>query len=309
MDTFLLALSNVLITLFFLIPGYVVRKMKKADPAHLPTLSGVLVYAGTPFLLVSTFMNLEYSPDILLDMLWFFLATLALQILFMLGIYALFRKRFEDIRYRILTIGSVMGNVGFFGLPIVRAIFPEHPEMTCFCAVYMLSMNMLVFTVGVFCLTGERKYISLRASVCNPTVIGFVIALPFFFFGLKEKLPELLTSAITTVANITTPLCMIILGIRLASAPLKKIFSDPIVYLNAAMKLLVFPIFCYFAVFFFPFSEELKSAILILSGTPCAAVILSLSEMHHSDSASAANCLLVSTILSFLTIPVLTLLL
>jgi predicted permease len=52
-----------------------------------------------------------------------------------------------------------------------------------------------------------------------------------------------------------------------------------------------------------------KTSVLILSGMPCAAVLLSLAEMHKSESELSANCLLVSTVLSFLTVPLLTLLL
>ena len=65
MNSFQIALINVLITLFYILPGFIIRKMNKASSDHLPTLSAVLVYIGTPFLLLKAFMRLEFSWETL----------------------------------------------------------------------------------------------------------------------------------------------------------------------------------------------------------------------------------------------------
>ena len=307
MNSFQIALINVLITLFYILPGFLLRKMNKASSEHLPTLSAVLVYIGTPFLLLKAFMRLEFSWEMLASMGWFFIVTLVTQALFMLLLFLLFKKQVQNKKFRVMTIGSVAGNVGFFGMPILTSLYPSRPEIACYSAIFMLTMNILIFTVGVFCLTGDRKYMSLKAALINPTALGFVIALPVYVFGLGKYFPTVLADACSTIGSMTTPLCMFILGIRLASAPLKRIFSSLYVYATAALKLLIFPLFCYACVYFLPFSDIFKAATLILSGMPCAAVLLSLAEMHESEMEMSANCLLVSTVLSFLTIPLLTL--
>jgi predicted permease len=61
-------------------------------------------------------------------------------------------------------------------------------------------------------------------------------------------------------------------------------------------------------VYFLPFFDNtFKTSILILSAVPCASVILNLAEMHHAEEEIAANCVLVSTLLCFITIPLMTL--
>ena len=309
MESFQIVFVNVLITLFYIFPGFIIRKMNKASSDHLPTLSAILVYIGTPFLLLSAFMSLEFSWEMIASMGWFFLFTILTQALFMLLLVFIFRKKSQNKKFRVMTIGSIAGNVGFFGMPVLRSLFPDKPEVACYCAMFMLTMNILIFTVGVFCLTGERKYMSFKTALLNPTTFGFAIAFPVYLLGIGKFFPPVLANACSTIGSMTTPLCMFILGIRLASAPLSRIFSSLYVYATAALKLLVFPIFCYAIVYFLPFSDVFKTAILILSGMPCAAVLLSLSEMHRSESELSANCLLVSTVLSFLTVPILTLLL
>lgn len=308
-NSFQIVLVNVLITLFYILPGFILRKMNKASAEHLPTLSAILVYIGTPFLLLSAFMSLEFSTEMLASMGWFFLITIAAQALFMILLHLIFRRRSGNRKFRVMTIGSIAGNVGFFGMPVLRALFPNQPEVACYCAIFMLTMNILIFTVGVFCLTGEKRYMSLKTALLNPTTFGFAIALPVYVLGLGAHFPAALTNACSVIGSMTTPLCMFILGIRLASAPLKRIFSSPYVYATAALKLLVFPLFCFAIVYFLPFSEAFKASAIILAGMPCAAVLLSLAEMHKSESELSANCLLMSTVCSFLTVPLLTLLL
>lgn len=183
------ALTNVIITLLYILPGYISAKCRIVKPEHLSSMSSVLVYVCAPCMIVHAFLNTDFSGENIGNMGLFFVITFALQVLFMLVIYALFKKKYDDAKYRILTIASVMGNVGFFGLPIIRALMPDNPEVSCYSSVYIISMNILVFTVGVYCLTREKKYMSLRAAVLNPSVIALLnstarrTAAPFLFGG------------------------------------------------------------------------------------------------------------------------------
>lgn len=84
---FSIALSNVLVTLFYMIPGFVVRKMNKASETHLQTLSGILIYICTPFLEISAFMSLDFSISETAEMIKFFIVSFCLQSIFMLILY------------------------------------------------------------------------------------------------------------------------------------------------------------------------------------------------------------------------------
>ena len=114
---------------------------------------------------------------------------------------------------------------------------------------------------------------------------------------------------VALLGRMTTPLCMFILGIRLASADFRQIWNKPSVYGTVFLKLLVFPLFSYAAVSlpFLGLPDSLRWTVLILSGVPCASILLSLSELHHTEPDLAADSILVSTLLCFLTMPVLTL--
>ena len=58
----------------------------------------------------------------------------------------------------------------------------------------------------------------------------------------------------------------------------------------------------------FPFDPVFKGCLLIIAATPCASILLNLAEIHGNGREMAANCALLTTLLSIVTIPLLSLL-
>ena len=308
MITFKIAFFNVLISLLYMLPGFILCKTKKAVADHLSTMSAILIYVCSQCMIISSFISLDFSSKDLLYMGLFFVVSFIVQLLFLLIVFSILRKKFHISKYRMLTIGSVLGNCGFFGLPLIKALLPQNPEVACYSSIYVISMNLLVFTAGIYCLTQDKKYISLKAAIMNPTFFSILVAIPLYIFSASERLPDLAKDSIGLLGKMTTPMCMFILGIRLGTMDFKKLFTNSFVYFACVGKLIVFPLFAYACVFFLPLPAPFKASILILAATPCASIILNLAEIHGKEQEMSANCILLSTILCILTIPFMALL-
>ncbi len=300
---FTVAFSNVLLTLLYIIPGFVCRKTSIAKAEHLPTLSGILVYVCSPCMIVNSFMEIERTATEFGRIMLFFAVALAIQAVLTFVLYFIFKNKFDDVKYRMLTVSFGLGNAGFFGIPIIKAILPDYPEVASFACVYIVGMNMLTFTIGAYCLTGDRRRMTFKKAFLNPSFVGLVVALLLYVANVKSVMPDMLLDAINLLNRITTPLCMIILGIRLASVSFKKLFARAYVYIICACKLLIFPFACLGIIYFLPFDPVFKAAIFILGGTPCASVMLNIAEMYEGETELAANCVLLSTLLCIFTIP------
>ncbi len=300
----IVAFSNVLLTLLYIIPGFLCCKTKIAKAEHLSTLSAILVYVCSPCMVVASFMETERSWYMIGQIMLFFVVSLAIQTVLTFALYGIFRKKFANIKYRMLTVSFGLGNAGFFGIPIIKALLPGHPEVACFACVYIVGMNMLTFTIGAYCLTGDKKRMTFKKAFLNPPFISLIVALVMYAVSFQSFVPVLLRDAIGLLSKTTTPLCMIILGIRLASVSFKKLFSRAYVYIICACKLLIFPFACLAIVYFLPLDPIFKAAMFILGGTPCAAVMLNIAEMYDGETELAANCVLLSTLLCVFTIPI-----
>jgi len=294
-------LTNVALVLVYLLCGFIAVKAKKAETSHARSLSGILIYVLGPGMVLNAFQKTEFSKEALINMGLFFLMALIAQFLFFLLLFLLFRKKMEDARLRILSVGGVVSNAGFFGLPIISGLFPAEPIVSCYSIIYCAAMNVVVFTVGIFMLTRDKRYMSLKSAVINPTVLSMAVALPMFI--LDFHFPAAFCDVFSLFSKMTTPLCMMVLGMRLASMDLKKVFLEKFAYVTALVKLIIFPLFSYLLVVTLPFGRTFQVSMLVLSACPTAAVLLSMAELHKTQQELSANVVLLTTLFSVLTIP------
>ena len=305
---FTTTLYNVLIMFFYMIPAFILIKVGKAEPHHAKTVSAILLYISFPCMIFNSFQSIEFDWDIIGNIFLFFLITLIL-ITLNIGIcFLILKKKYDQPKYRMLSIASALGNVGFLGAPLISGLYPNSPVVVCYSSIYTASMTIMGFTVGVYALTTNKNYMSLYSALYNQGTISIGIAVIIYL--TEWAFPKILGDAVTLLAKMSTPLCMHILGMRLATANFLTLFKRPFVYVTCFLKLIVFPLVSYLIVYFLPFlDEEFKSSIFILSGAPCAAVILSLAELYNTEQELSANVVLVSTIICVVTLPILTIIL
>lgn len=297
---------NVLVMLAYAIPGFVFVKTKLIDQSHISSFAKVLLYVCSPALSIYSFNSVDYSVELLTNLGLMLLLSFVLEIAVLCIVWLVFRKKASDPRYRVCAVASVLGNVGFFGVPLLEALLPNNPEAVAYSAVFIVGMNIISWTVGSMFLTGDKKYMSIKKIILNPPVLALCFSLPLFVLGIK--LPETVENAVSVLGRMSTPLCMLILGMRLATVRAGDLFKDKHAYISSAVKLLFFPLLGFLLVKFLPLDYGFKTSFFILSACPTASVVLNLSEVYGAGQKSAADAVLISTLLCVLTIPVLLLL-
>jgi predicted permease len=308
---------TVAIMLAYAVPGYLLIKTKAVKSESISAFAKVLLYICQPCLSLYSFQAVTFTKAIGLNMLIFVGFSAGLQLLIMalvsLVFYKKIAKKFIDLeespdtRYRVMTAACTFGNVGFLGVPLLEALLPQYPEAIAFSAAFIVTMNILCWTVGSFVLTGDPKYISIKKVVLNPQFLSLFITLPLFF--TRTVVPTQLMSAVTIVGKMTTPLCMIILGMRFAASNPKEMFTDWRVYFTSAVKLVIFPMLAYLITHWLPVDYSVKATLFILACCPTASIVLSLSEIYNCNQKFASFTVLTSTVFSMISIPVLLLIL
>ena len=77
---FFITMQSVVIALLFMVPGFLLTKAKLAKPEHSKTLSAILIYVSGPAMVINAFQTTKYTKQASLNMLYFFIVTLILQI-------------------------------------------------------------------------------------------------------------------------------------------------------------------------------------------------------------------------------------
>ncbi len=310
MQVFSVSLIAVAVLILAAIPGYLLVKKKVLGEECIPGFSKILVYICQPCLAVYTFKSAEYSADKLIDIgIFAILAALIPSAVMALVFLAVNKRSKTNVIYRIITVASSFGNCAFFGIPIIEALFAAEvaKEVILYTTVYSMMMNITGWTVGSAIISRNTKYISIKKIIINPATLGTALAL--ILFVLEIPVQSDLLSMITAAAKMATPLSMIVMGMRLATMKLGALFTDYRLYITVALKQLAMPLLAFLVLLLLPIDGTLKSVFFIISACPVAAVVLSYSEMVGEGQKSAANVLLLGTLLSIITLPMMTLLL
>ncbi len=306
MSSFFAALSTVGVMLFYAVPGFLLVKSKLVGSDGISNFAKLLMYVCSPMLVIYSFLNIDFSWALVGKMVFAFFFAIGIMVLFVVIFSQIFKKKSTDARYRIYTLATVFPNCAFMGVPILEAVLPNYPEALAFSVMFSMALNISAWTIGSYVITGDKKYIGVKKVLINPQVFALLVAIPLFAFGIK--LPVKLDSMVTLLGKMTTPLCMIIMGMRLASTPIKGIFTRPMQYAIIGFKQLILPLLVFLALLPLPLDPAMKASIYIIFACPVASVILSFSEMLGEGQETAANMVLLGTSLSALTIPIMCLL-
>ena len=213
-------------------------------------------------------------------------------------------KNLGDGTRAILLVGGMFGNTFNIGVPVLTFFYgPDAPRYAVFND--MLMTMPLVWSLGVWLCTRLGSH-----SDDRPQVWRVMLAMPpiwaFVAGTLVQQMdlayPPLIT-ATRFIGLATIPVILFVLGMTI---PWHKLTPKPEILVVAAVKLLVTPLLVLFAAktLFVPLGEAQLAA--VVEGTmPVMLTLLMLADRFKLDHAAAALLVGWSTILFWLTLPLL----
>ena len=274
--------------------GYIFARIAKVTDEQQKFMSRLLLYFINPFLVLNSF-NMEFTW-LKFRQLWFaaFIALILHGVMILLG--------FLSSKEKIDRVAVAFTNCGFVGIPLIRGVFGD--EGVFYLMGYLIVFNVLIWTYGYYQFCGKTN---LKKIITNPNIIAVAIGL--VRFCLPFKLPELLQKPIVMIADINTPMAMLLLGILFArfefdrtyvARLVKTMFFRLIVtsVCNLGVILLAYKIFANV--------QDIKMmlfAIYICSMCPVATTIPGLAVVFDHDKSFASLLVTISSVFCILTIP------
>ena len=198
----------------------------------------------------------------------------------------------------------------FMGYPVCASLYGA--GCIFFVSVFNLAYNILFFTYGNWLFKeadGHKKSAGeIVKSIVNPGLLSSLGAVVLFLANIK--LPDGVVEVCQFVGNITSPLSMIVIGSVIGSYSVKKLLKYSWkIYLICAFRLLIMPTATYFIMTALGFSGAMLGVAVISLGMPVGAMVsMGCVRAKKNEDLGAAG-IVVSTILSLLTTPVLLILL
>ncbi|MBQ7156150.1 MAG: AEC family transporter [Synergistaceae bacterium] len=207
-------------------------------------------------------------------------------------------------RRAVLDFATLFSNAGNAGMPIVASVFGA--QGVFYASFYLLPVRVLIWTLGLSLFVNEgnaKERMMILAKTPSLVVVFIGIALMFMPF----KLPGVLSVAIKNMGDMTGPLSMMIIGAVLGESDIRSAF-DIDAFRLTAVRLGVLPIIYMVLLRLAGVETILWQVAVVLTAMPAAANTEIIAEMYGKDYQFAARCVVVSTIVSLVSVPLLTLL-
>ncbi len=309
MDAFLVMLKNVMIFVLLAVPGYLLVKGKILTTKESGVISKVLTYVGLPFMILTSILKVEFTGDFAIELGAVALIGVAITFL-MLFLATLLSKGEKDVKKNgMMRFAMIFANNGFLGIPLATAVFLNtRPEVVAFLVVLNIMNNLMLFTLGVALISGDKSAVRLKKVLLSPVLISFVIGLVLNVSGIAAKLPAVGEYS-AYFSGIVTALSMLVLGIKLADVPFAKLFLSGRMYYISLVRLIAFPVLSVAIMFllrvFLPISDEMILGVFIAFVMPTAGLASTFADQYDGDTEGAVVYTLGSTILSVGVIPLL----
>ena len=264
-------------------------------------LSKVALYILNPLLIFMSYQS-EYSARLLKGLLWsFLLSGISFGVAIALSTLLISKKRPEHSLER---FSAVYSNCGFIGIPLIRGIYGD--EGVLYLTAYITLFNILVWTHGYMTMKESRDFKSFIKAATSPSVIAVFVGLIFYL--MQIRLHEILHTSLQYVSDMNTPLAMMIAGSAAAQTNLLKALKNKGLYMVCAYKLFLLPIVAFALVQFLPAPHMVKMVVLIASACPVATTGTMFAIQFDKNPERCSEFFAVSTLLSGLTLPLVTML-
>ena len=298
---------EVMMTLFaIVIVGYVAGRLGYMGGEFDKKLSSLVINFTCPALILASAMTGEL-PDRRLILPLLGISTLTYILLtgvaFLLPRFLTKKKDDEGI----VGFALMFGNVGFMGYPVVASIFGQ--QAVFYAAVLNVVNTFAVFTIGTILIVGDlsdKRHFQKKVLYSTPMLSAY-LAMLIVALGI-DGIPGVISQPLTMIGNITVPAALLIIGSSMSQLSAKSMLGNMTVYTTTIFRLLLIPIGLYYLCSALGFDSYVVNINTLVVAMPVATYGTILCLKYNRDTTLITETTLITTLLSMITIPLLTIL-
>ena len=285
--------------------GYVTGKKEKITKSTTEGLSFIIANIANPALMLSGALNKSGSVPIK-NMLYMAIISIVLDaFLIILGIvmgYLVKAPREQKSFYNLMT---VFGNSGMIGIPVVSAVLGT--DALVYMGIFNVFYMFLMYTYGVGVLehknAGKTK---LDMKRCFFNIGSIVSLISIVLFACDMQIPYVITETANYIGNSTCFLSILVIGVTMSKAPLSSVFGNPRLYIFTIIRHLAVPALFLLVIKRIVSDTLVMNVCVLILCMPVANMPAILAEERKMDSTLLSEGIILTTILSLVFIPLIT---
>ncbi|RGG94403.1 AEC family transporter [Coprobacillus sp. AM26-5AC] len=284
-----------------LVLGFVLFKCHIFDEYTNKKISALIVNVASPMLIISSIAGVEGSNKSIVFLM------IGAGILMYIGFIILGKIinrifPFPKKDWPVYECMVVFANTGFMGYPVLLDVFGQ--EAVFYASLIHMAFNFFVYTYAIMCLTkGDDSEFKLNfKQLLTPGIILIFVGIFIYLFDIQ--LPSVLMDTINSVGSLTAPLSMMMIGSSLAVYPIKDSFTDWRSYVFAFVRLMIVPFVTMIMCRLLHIDAYYANITIITNAMPVGSMVLMLATQYNANVKIVTRNIIVSTLLSVITIPI-----
>lgn len=279
--------------------GYALKRIDFLSEKDINPLNKIIMNILLPCMIFSAL----YSSDLSLIPKLGILPFVILISSFVTGLVSfliLKKLGYDDKKLWSVLVTVMIANTAFMGYPVNLGIFGHEGFLRAiFCDIATMCIFLILSFVLVIKFGGTVKK-AVRKIALFPPLWAIVFGLGLNI--LNVPIGPVLNNTVNYLGNGAIPLIMISLGLSIDLAGLSR--SKSMVAFTSIMQLLFFPAIAFIVVLFLGLSDLQYTVAIVEAAMPSGMLSLVLAITYNLDYQLTSDCILINTVISLITLPV-----
>ena len=312
LESFLNSIESVTLILLLTATGYFCAKKGWLGDEAKHFLSKFIMMIAVPFMCIYS-LRYRLTKDMLLNAgVSLLVPFISISLLFVLSYIVGHLLKLPRKSLGVFIMMCSLSNTLFIGYPMCTILFGSD----CEAYVIMFYLCSTCFTqclgVTLIRLTGEEsKKISplevFKKVITMPPIIGIIIGLSVVILDIQ--LPDIVMTYSKYMNQVVSPLALLVTGKVIFDIGLKNMTIDLKMTVVLIFRFLVGPALCFFFCHLFGITGLMRNVFLVQAAMPIVTQTVVAASEYKADEQFAAEGAAITTIASFIVIPVLMLIL
>lgn len=279
--------------------GYFLKRIDFLSEKDIDPLNKIVMYILMPCMIFSALYSADMSLLPTLGILPFVILTASIGS-GVISYIVLKRLHYDDKKIWSVLVTVMIANTAFMGYPVNLGVY-GHPGFlrAIFCDLATTCMFLLLSFVLVLKFGGTVKR-AFREILLFPPLWAVVLGISFNLLNIP--IGPVLDKTVNYLADGAIPLIMISLGLSIELGGLAR--SKAMVIFTSIVKLGVFPLIALIVVSLLGLTGLQHDVGIIEAAMPSGMLSLLLAITYKLDYELTSDCILINTVISLITLPI-----
>lgn len=284
--------------------GYILAKKGYFNKETRIQLTNIVLMIILPCSIIKSF-QIEMNADILKSTLMILIISFAIQMLYALLNKVLYQNLEHDKKI-CCQYGTMVSNAGFLGMPIAEGVFGSMGLL--YASIFLIPQRIFMWSSGLSLFAKNKQNHILRQVLTHPCIIAIYIGVIVMILkSMGIELPTPINSTISAIASCNTAMSMFVIGGILSDVNRNEML-DQDAFIYSFYRLIMIPLIIMLILRILHVDLLPANLCILLSAMPAASTTAMLAQKYDGDAIFASKLVFVSTLLSLITLPLITVL-